>query len=357
MHEEKIALVDGQVKAVQQAVAARAVENVYFVACGGSLATLYPGKYILERETAAVSTGAYTAAEFLNDPPARLGEKSLVVLNSQSGGTPETAAAALRHREALGAVSAERVAAELVKLLCGAGVRRVLTERIDLLAPVLPELALQKGFDQRHPCHIYTALEHTAAAVEAIAPVPVLRLAALLHDIAKPACFTLDAEGVGHFYGHPERGAEMADAILRRLRFDTATRERVTLLIRWHDRVIEPTAPAVCRALSRLGEEAFFQLLALKRADNFGQGEVLRYRQREYDELERLAREAIAEGQCLSLRSLAVNGDTLRRCGVAPGPEMGGMLDSALRAVLDGEVPNEKNAILARLGLSEQEEN
>mgnify|MGYP001079497247 CR=1 FL=1 len=57
MHEEKIALVDGQVKAVQQAVAARAVENVYFVACGGSLATLYPGKYILERETAAVSTG------------------------------------------------------------------------------------------------------------------------------------------------------------------------------------------------------------------------------------------------------------------------------------------------------------
>ena len=62
MHEEKIALVDGQVKAVQQAVAARAVENVYFVACGGSLATLYPGKYILERETAAVSTGAYTAA-------------------------------------------------------------------------------------------------------------------------------------------------------------------------------------------------------------------------------------------------------------------------------------------------------
>ena len=94
MHEEKIALVDGQVKAVQQAVAARAVENVYFVACGGSLATLYPGKYILERETAAVSTGAYTAAEFLNDPPARLGKKSLVVLNSQSGGTPETAAAA-----------------------------------------------------------------------------------------------------------------------------------------------------------------------------------------------------------------------------------------------------------------------
>ena len=75
MHEEKIALVDGQVKAVQQAVAARAVENVYFVACGGSLATLYPGKYILERETAAVSTGAYTAADVLNDSPRAPGRK------------------------------------------------------------------------------------------------------------------------------------------------------------------------------------------------------------------------------------------------------------------------------------------
>ena len=72
MHEEKIALVDGQVKAVQQAVAARAVENVYFVACGGSLATLYPGKYILGRETAAVSTGAYKAAA-RRRPPRRHG--------------------------------------------------------------------------------------------------------------------------------------------------------------------------------------------------------------------------------------------------------------------------------------------
>lgn len=299
----------------------------------------------------------------VGDPDLRFSEDALRVMRAARFAStldfalePETAAAALRHRAALTAVSAERIAAELVKLLCGPGVRRVLLDGIDLLAPVLPELARQKGFDQRHPCHIYTALEHTAAAVEAIAPEPVLRLAALLHDIAKPDCFTLDEAGTGHFYGHPERGAEMADAILRRLRFDTATRERVVLLVRWHDRPIEPTPAAVRRALSRLGEEAFFQLIALKRADNFGQGEVLRCRQREYDALEALAREAIAAGQCLSLRTLAVNGDTLRRCGVAPGPEMGRLLQSALDAVLSGAVPNEKAPVLALLGLTDKEE-
>ncbi|MDO4325006.1 MAG: SIS domain-containing protein [bacterium] len=94
MHEEKIALVDSQIRAVQRAISERSIENVYFVACGGSLATLYPSKYIIERETAAVNTNTYTAAEFFNDPPMRLGEKSLVILNSQSGGTAETVAAA-----------------------------------------------------------------------------------------------------------------------------------------------------------------------------------------------------------------------------------------------------------------------
>ena len=298
----------------------------------------------------------------VGDPDTRFSEDALRIMRAARFASaldftldPPTAAAALRHRDALRAVSPERISAELVKLLCGPGVRRVLLDHIDLLAPVLPELALQKDFDQHHPCHIYTALEHTAAAVEAIAPTPTLRLAALLHDIAKPACFTLDADGTGHFYGHPERGAEMADAILRRLRFDTATRERVTLLVRWHDRPIEPTAPAVRRALNRLGEEAFFQLIALKRADNFGQGEVLRCRQREYDALERIAKEILAENQCLSLRTLAVNGETLRRCGIAPGPEMGRLLQNALNAVLDDDIPNEKNAILGRLGLTEKE--
>ncbi|MEM1485893.1 SIS domain-containing protein [Oscillospiraceae bacterium PP1C4] len=94
MHEDKKALVKEQIAGLKAAVETRQLENIYFVSCGGSLATLYPGKYILERETDKVSTGDYSANEFYHDPPKRLGEKSLVILNSQSGGTAETVAAA-----------------------------------------------------------------------------------------------------------------------------------------------------------------------------------------------------------------------------------------------------------------------
>lgn len=94
MHEEKIELVRTQIAALQSAFAARPIETVYVVSCGGSLATLQPIRYILERETDKVAVGSYSANEFVNDPPRRLNEKTLVVLNSQGGGTPETVAAA-----------------------------------------------------------------------------------------------------------------------------------------------------------------------------------------------------------------------------------------------------------------------
>ena len=99
MHEDKKALVAQQIAQLADAVKGRDITNIYFVACGGSLATLYPGKYILERESTKVSTGSYNANEFFHDPPARLGPGSLVVLNSQSGGTKETVSAARLARE------------------------------------------------------------------------------------------------------------------------------------------------------------------------------------------------------------------------------------------------------------------
>lgn len=99
MHEEKVALVRSQISAVQAAAAKRNLRHIYVTACGGSLATLFPLKYILERETEGVPVSAVNAAEFCADPPRRLGPDSLVILNSQSGSTPETVAAAKLARE------------------------------------------------------------------------------------------------------------------------------------------------------------------------------------------------------------------------------------------------------------------
>ena len=77
---------------------------------------------------------------------------------------------------------------------------------------VLPEIMPMLGFDQRNPHHIYDVLEHSAVVTEHVPAEPVLRWAALLHDCGKPACFTVDDQGVGHFAGHPKAGAAIADA-------------------------------------------------------------------------------------------------------------------------------------------------
>ena len=98
-----------------------------------------------------------------------------------------------------------------------------------------------------------------------------LRLAMLLHDIGKPACKSTDEQGIDHFYGHPAVSAQMADEMLRALKFDSKTQERVLLLVERHDIQMPPRSQVIRRWLNRLGPEAFFQLLEVKRADNMGQ--------------------------------------------------------------------------------------
>ena len=290
----------------------------------------------------------------VGDPDTRFREDALRILRALRFASvldfsieADTAAALFRCKDLLQSVSAERIRDELTKLLCGKAVRRVIMEYVDVLGAVLPELLPQKGFDQHHPCHIYTALEHTAAAVESIPPDPVLRWTALLHDFGKVDCYTLDEEGHGHFYGHPERSVEMGDDILRRLKFDTASRERILLLVKYHDRTIEATVPAVKRVLRRLSPEGFDRLILVKRADNFAQGEVLRYRQKEYDTLETIAAGILNEKACFSLRDLAVNGSDLLAAGCVPGKAVGNSLEMLLNAVIDGTVPNDRTALLA----------
>ena len=94
MHEEKVALTKNQIAALRRAAETRSIQDIFVVACGGSLATLYPILYILDRETNAVHVSSVNAAEFFHNPPHRLGDHSLVILNSQSGTTPETVSAA-----------------------------------------------------------------------------------------------------------------------------------------------------------------------------------------------------------------------------------------------------------------------
>ena len=133
--------------------------------------------------------------------------------------------------------------------------------------------------------------------------------------------------------------------MLRRLRFPNEFRERVLRLIAWHDRDIPRTDKGVARALRRLGEEDLRLLLALKRADNLAQAPAYRGRQLELDRGEEILDRLLAEDACFSLKQLAVDGNDLLALGLR-GPAVGQMLDTLLNGVVDGELPNERAALL-----------
>ena len=161
------------------------------------------------------------------------------------------------------------------------------------LLAYIPELRPMVGFDQHNEHHCFDVWEHTLQCVLHTPEDPVLRLAALFHDIGKPQCFHLDENGVGHSYGHARVSADMARDILTRLNCEAAMIDRIWLLIDRHDMQIELQYKYVRRAMLRLGEDAFWQLVQLKRADNLAQAPDWHHRQAYYDQLEQIAQGVI----------------------------------------------------------------
>ena len=267
---------------------------------------------------------------------------------------PQTAAAVHQQCALLRTVAAERVYSELTKLLCGDGVRAVLTDFADVIGVCIPELLDCVGFAQQTPYHNFDVYEHTVRALAALPSCAYLRWAMLLHDIGKPRAFTLDAQHQAHFYGHEKISAEMAERILRRLRAGNKLIERVTLLIRHHDADLEPTEPCLSRWLNRLGDEALLQLILLQKADDSAKSAMVRFRMSNADRLYALAEELVARGTCYSLKTLAVNGNDLLALGYTPGAPLGDALERLLQEVMAQRCPNEREALL-RLAASWRE--
>ena len=267
-----------------------------------------------------------------------------------------TARAIHENRAMLDRVAAERINAELRKLLAGKDAGNVLRQYPDVFCQFWPQLGPLVTLEQHNPWHCRGGWEHTIHTVEAAPADVALRLAMLLHDIGKPACKSTDEQGVDHFYGHPAVSARLADEMLQALKFDSKTRERVVLLVKRHDVPLPPTGPAIRRWLSRLGPEAFFQLLEVKRADNMGQNlEKVRDRLAELGEIRAQAERILAEKQCLTLKDLAVNGRDVIAAGIEPGPEVGQVLEGLLKRILDGEIQNQRNALLKGINSIKQQ--
>ena len=259
----------------------------------------------------------------------------------------ETARAMFAQKHLLTALAAERVQAELLPLLCAPGAVTVLRQFREIFAVILPEIIPMFDFDQQNKHHLYDVWEHTLHTLEHIEPRPHLRLVMLLHDCGKPARFTIDFRGDGHFYGHAYESARRAEAALTRLRCDKETIARVTRLIAFHDHDILNSEKSLLRWLRKIGEADLRDLLAIKIADNLGQHP--RYLRVDRFKATLASLDALLQKQpCFDRSGLAVTGRDLLERGLK-GPEIGVALDKLVEAVIEGSLPNEKEALLKRL--------
>lgn len=256
-----------------------------------------------------------------------------------------TADALHRHRHRLQNIAAERIQVELTKLICGSAAAEVLLEYSDVLAEVIPEVAAAVGFDQRNGHHCFDVWEHCVRAMAAVPPDPILRYTMLLHDLGKPETFTLDEDGVGHFYGHGSHSTEIAKRACQRLRLDRHTSETIETLVRCHDMEVPLTEKGMRRQLRRLGEENLRRLLKVKRGDNLAQHPAYLGRQQHIDQLEQMLDVVLREDQCFSLKQLAVKGDDLLALGLR-GPAVGKALEALLDLVVEEKLPNDRRVLL-----------
>jgi len=262
-------------------------------------------------------------------------------------------------REAMGAVggrarwvAVERVREELVKLM-GAprpSLGLELLRESGLLELWMPELTRCYAVPQNR-WHGHDVYFHSLYSCDHAPPEkPVVRWAALLHDVGKPDT-RVERRGDGTFYGHQAAGAELADRLLDRLRFPAGMRAAIVHLVREHmfDYRVEWSDAAVRRWVRRVGVEAVADLFDLRIADMLGNGLKTGF-PAQLEPLRRRLERVLAESHVLHVRDLAMDGhDVMRALGVGPGPVVGEALDALLEDVLEDPGRNTREELLARL--------
>lgn len=292
----------------------------------------------------------------VGEPVKRFEEDALRVLRglrfmAQKGfrADPETDKAIRSEYWRLGEISQERITAEFIKLMCGDRSADILDEYKEVFCFLIPELEAEIGYDQRSPYHNRDVWNHTLCAVRNIPAVPEFRVAMLFHDIAKPVVGVLDDNGRGRFVGHPAKGAEMADEILRRMKFSNSFREKVVQLVTYHDAKMQPDRVSVRKWLRHLGKELFYDLMYVRHADSTGKYErYIEEADRKNEKLREMADAILAEGDCISLDALAVSGGDAVSAGYS-GKEIGEVLEWLLDEVIEDRLSNDRDVLIKAL--------
>jgi tRNA nucleotidyltransferase (CCA-adding enzyme) len=248
--------------------------------------------------------------------------------------------------ELINRISAERIKDELCKMLLSNypefGIRALLDT--GLLKYTISELCECDNFDQHNIHHDKNVFDHIMEVLSNTPRILNIRLAALLHDIAKPKTFTLDENGNGHFYGHHIDGADIAEEILRRLKFDNKTIETVRTLVFEHmSRYDFLRVASIKKFINRVGIGNLNDLFELQIADIKGSAPphdfsgVINLRQKVED--------ILTKEEPLTVKDLAINGYDLMELGYEPSKKMGDILKYLLEEVLINPNINTKDSL------------
>jgi len=245
-------------------------------------------------------------------------------------------------------ISVERIRDELSKILLSDNpLCFSLLKDTNLIRYTLPEFEPCFTTNQNNPYHAYNAAIHTLHSVANIEKDKVLRWTMLLHDIGKPGTKSTDEKGIDHFYKHQLLSIKLSEAAMLRLKFDKKSMEKILLLVKYHDMYIKTEPASVRKAMFKVGEDTFEDLLKVIEADKKAQNpRLLEERNKKFAKLWEIYRDIKAKGQCTSFKALAVNGDDLIASGIKPGREIKELLEGLLEKVLEKPELNNKEILL-----------
>ena len=291
----------------------------------------------------------------VGDPMERFQEDSLRILRAvrfaaqnNFGIDRDTLAAAIQLAPTLSRISAERICAELTKIITSEHPEYLkVAYQAGMTRIFLPEFDACMETPQNNPHHAYTVGEHTLIAMRASAQDRVLRYALLLHDLGKPAVRTTDEQGVDHFYRHAQVSEQMAGTVMKRLKMDNDTIHSVKMLIRCHDWLLRPDERQIRKMLRVVGQELFPLLIKVQMADSMAKApDQVQEDLARIIAATRVYEEILAKEQCFTLKDLAINGADLIAMGVPKGPMIGKLLNAALDRVIEDPGQNDREKLL-----------
>ena len=281
---------------------------------------------------------------FINDPLRIL---RAIRLSAEYGMRiePQTQEYMFDNKDLLKNVAPERIRDELSKLLVTPRADFYIKKYFDIFLTFLPELSLLEKFNQNQPQHIYDALEHTLVTVKCIEPNLELRLTMLFHDIAKPFTFTKDEKGLGHFYDHQIKSAEIARNILNRLKFNKRQIQKITKLIEYHDYKLPDKPEQLKIFLAKFGPDNIDDLMKVKKANYYGKNPAFVSELSKINAEQEVIQQILKKKSFIKRSEIKISGRELLEAGIKQ-ESIGNALEKIYQKIINGELKNHHEKLI-----------